>query len=149
LGFGLGFEGLKYERLGFEGFFELRLLLEILNAFFTGNGFLWTFAGAGVGFGSLTTNWQSQSVANAPITANVSQAIDVLLNITSQRAFDHVVLFEDRRKAADFFVGQIASSFVRIDVGLLAKLASGMISDSEQIGQRNNGLTIIRNIDTE
>ena len=55
---------------------------------FRGNGPFGTFAGTSVGFGFLTSDGETSSVANAAVAADFDQAFDVQRNISSEIAFD-------------------------------------------------------------
>ena len=105
-------------------------LLEILDTLLTGNCFLWSLTCAGVSFGSLTTARQSNSVSDPPVTTNVTQATDVLLNLSSKGTLYGVVAFKDCGDSADLLIRQIAGTLVLINSGFVTKVPSSLIPDS-------------------
>jgi hypothetical protein len=124
-------------------------LLEVFNAFFACHCFLGTLPRAGIGFGSLAAYWQPDSVSDASVATNIAKSIDVLLNLPTQGTFNDVISFQYRRDAADFLVRDIASFFVRINRRFVAKFPRSLTSNAVQIRQRNDDLTIVRNINTQ
>ena len=85
------------------------------------DGLTRAFAGSGIGLGPLPTHRQTAAMAESPITADISEAGDILLHLPAQGALDRIFAVQDARQAADIVVGQLLGTALRIDVSLFAK----------------------------
>src|SRR5680860_374872 len=97
------------------------------------NRFAWTFTGACVGLGALTTDWKPMTVAQTTVTSEILQTLDVHLYFTTQIAFnDGLTHFST--KCLKLLVGQVFDLDVRLDAGCIAKLLSCCLANTENIG---------------
>jgi hypothetical protein len=74
-------------------------------------------------------------MTNATVTLDVTQATDVLLNLTTQWTFHGVIPLKDRRDATDLFVGHITSPLVLINARFVAQITSRLVTDTVQVSQ--------------
>src|SRR5574341_1067299 len=65
------------------------------------HGAAWALAGPGVGTGPLASDRQAPAVPQAPIAANVHEALDVHGHLALQVSFDPVVPLEDPAEPVD------------------------------------------------
>src|SRR5947209_9445908 len=114
-----------------------RLLTEFLDALLAGDGLARALAGAGVGAGALAADGQTAAVPQTAVALNVFQALNVLLNLPTQRPLDNVFAVEEGGQAGDVLVGQVAGAALRIDVGLFAQLQGRRRADAVNVAQRN------------
>jgi hypothetical protein len=127
----------------------LLALLHILDALFTGDGLLRTFAGAGVRAGALTSDRQAAAVTYAAVATDIFQSGDVLCDLSAELAFDGVVLVQQGRHAGNFVFVQIAGTGVRIDTGFVTQFAGNSRSYPVQVLQGDEGRFIGRNINAQ
>src|SRR4051794_41532134 len=85
-------------------------------------------------------------MAQAPVGADLLQALDVLGALPAQIALDLVVL--DRvAKLDDLVLGQVLDVGVRIDAGLLEDLVGRRAADPEDVGEADLGPLVEWNVD--
>jgi hypothetical protein len=83
----------------------------------------------------LAANGQANTMTNTTVTLDVAQAADVLLNLTTQRTFNGVIPFKNRRDSTDFFVAQVASPLVLINARFVAQITRCLVTDPVQVSQ--------------
>src|SRR5476651_163683 len=71
-------------------------------------------AGAGIGVGALTADRQALAVTQAPVAAQIHQALDVHRHVAAQIALDQKVAVDDFADLDDFGLGQVADPPGRI-----------------------------------
>src|SRR6516165_1702717 len=76
---------------------------------------LWPFAGAGVGVGALAPNRQALAVAQAPVAAQVHQALDVHGHLAPQVSLDFSSAFNHLANSLDLILVQILGPDVHVD----------------------------------
>ena len=69
-------------------------------------------------------------MADAAITFDVAQSVDVLLDLAAKRTFNRVVAFQNRRQHADLLIGQITSLLVFVNGCFVAEVTSGLVADA-------------------
>src|SRR5690606_28930156 len=84
----------------------------------------------------------------ASIAANVLQALNVLLNLPTERALDDVVRIDDLRDSTDFLIRKLTRSLVRVNVCFGQNVGSKFGTDTVQILQGVENLLAIRKVDT-
>src|SRR5689334_5798879 len=75
--------------------------------------------GAGVGVRALTPDRQPATVADAPVRADVHEALDVHRDLGPQRALDLVVALDLRTETGDVRIGQVLDPQRAADPGRL------------------------------
>ena len=94
------------------------------------DGLTRTFAGAGVGAGSLTTHRQAAQVANATVALDGLKAFEVQTQLAAQVAFDGILAFLDRvHDLGELLLIEILRTNARIDAGL--------VEDDGRVGRTN------------
>src|ERR1700753_2522681 len=112
-----------------------------------GDGLGRPLAGAGVGMGALATDGQALAVAQAPIAAQIHQALDVHGDVAAQIAFHQIVAVDDFANLDDLGLGQIADAAGRIDAQLADDLVGGVRPDSMDIAKADFDSLLGRDID--
>ena len=82
------------------------------------------------------------------IAPDIHQALDVHRDFTPQIALDPHLLVDDFANAVDFVVRQIPHARVRVDIGALEELLTGMEPNPEDIWQRRLNTLVARKIDS-
>src|SRR6056297_103614 len=98
-------------------------------------------AGPGVGTGTLAANRQAATVAQAPVTSEVHQALDVHTDFTSKITFDA----ESGNGITQLLLvglGQFPNFQVGSDRALLADLQRAGAADAVNLGQRDPGVLV-------
>src|SRR6185369_5023365 len=112
-----------------------------------GHGLARALTGARIGLGALAADRQALAMADAAVALDIDQALDVHAHLGAQIAFDLVARFDGAAELADFVIGQVPGLLRAVHIGLLANIHGGLASHAEDIGQRNLGTLVIRNID--
>jgi len=122
--------------------FKLGLLLT------TDSALLRTFSGSGVGMGSLSSNRQTPSVTQAPVTSDIHETFDIELDFFPEIALNPSFILNNLADLASLFLGEVFDSGIDIHACLLTDLAGPGFSDSVDISQRNLDSFIVRNVDS-
>jgi hypothetical protein len=113
-------------------------LLPNFNLFlFAGNRTCWALTGPCVGACPLTANWQTTTMAQAAIAAQVHQTLDVHGNCPAKITFNHKVTIDHLTNLTYFHVAQFVDPTRPINIDLLANLLGMMAPDAMNVGQRN------------
>ena len=80
------------------------------------------------------------------VAPDIHQPLDVLANLTPQRAFNLEIVLDDVTDLDRFLFIQILYAATLIQTGLLTDLACGRRTDSEDIGKADDKALIIRDI---
>ena len=94
-----------------------------------------TYARAGVGAGTLATDGQPATVTYPPVTANITQADNVLINGTTQLTLDNIVLVEQSGQTHQLVLAKILSFNMGINAGAMAKVSRRFRSNAVKVGQ--------------
>src|SRR5262249_26460431 len=127
----------------------LGLTPQLLDTLLAGDGLARAFARAGVGARPLATDRQTPPVPYAPITADVPQPCNVLLDLPAQRAFDGVFPVEDTGQPANVVVGQLLGPALRIDVGLFTQAQGQRRPDAVDVTQRDVRRLVVGDVYTQ
>src|SRR5215211_4551139 len=112
-----------------------RLLLLLRGLLLAGNGLLGALAGAGVGVGALAAHGQPPAVPGPLVAADLDLALDVLLDLPAQVAFDLVVGVDPVPEADDLLLGQVADAGVGVHPGALDRLDGPGAAEAEDVGE--------------
>jgi hypothetical protein len=123
-------------------------LTQILNALFAGDGFLGALASACVRARALSADWEAAAMTDASVAGDISQARNVLRNLTAKLAFDSVILVQKCGDSCHFVFAKFASMRLRLDARFVAQLASSLWADAIQVRQRNDRWAVVWNINT-
>src|SRR5690554_5898971 len=107
-----------------------------LHALLPGDRLLLALARAGVASCPLTTHGQAATMPFTPVTANLAQSLNVLLNLTTQHAFHHVTAVEDLGDAADFLIIQVLGPLFAVNARLRENVVGILRSDAVNVPQR-------------
>jgi hypothetical protein len=109
-----------------------------------------TLAGTGVGAGALATDGEAATMADATVTIDRLEALEILLQLAAQVALDDVLVFlDDLDDAVELLVGQLLGPDVGADFGLLQhKLRAGR-ADAVDIRERGFDALVAGDIDTK
>src|SRR6202165_2727860 len=105
-----------------------------------------TAAGAGVGAGALSPDRQAAPVAQAAISADFHEALDIERDLAAKLAFNLGFLVENVAEAADLLVVQVLDAHVGIDVRDRQDAPRGMRTDPEDVGERDFDALLAGNI---
>src|SRR6056297_313333 len=128
-----------------DGLFDLLLafscLLSHVARYSLANRTTRALAGPGVCTGALTANREAATVAQAPVTSQVHQALDVHADFTSKIAFD---AYSGNGIAQLFLVGlgKVANPSVRRNRALFADLQRTSAADAVYLGQRDPDMLV-------
>src|SRR5262249_14016963 len=125
------------------------LAAEFLDALLAGNGLAGSLAGAGVGASALTAHGQAAAMAQPAITADVTQAGNVLLHLAAERTFHRLFTVENAGQAADVVFRQVFGPPLRIDFRFAAQLQRRGRTDSVDVAKRNMGRFVVRKVHAE
>ncbi len=115
----------------------------------TGNGSLtWAFAGASVGVGALSTNRERAAVTEATVGLNFNEALDVQRDILTEIAFDLALGFNNLTDPVQRVLIERAKLRERIDIRLRKDLGGARVADSEDVGETDARLFVVRDIDS-
>jgi hypothetical protein len=115
----------------------------------TGNGSLtWAFAGASVGVGALTANRKAAAVAKTTVGLDFNEALDVERDVLAEIAFDLTLGFNNLTDAVQRVFIERANLRDRINVRLREDLGGARVADSEDIGESDARLFVVRDIDS-
>src|SRR5262245_11966643 len=98
--------------------------------------------------GALAANWQTFTVAQTAIAAEIHQALDVELHVAPQVAFDHVVAVDDFANLEHLGVGQLGDAALRRQINLAHDILSGLVPDAMDVLERDDHTFVGRQIDT-
>src|SRR5262245_56080873 len=98
--------------------------------------------------GALAANWQTFTVAQTAIAAEIHQALDVELHVAPQVAFDHVVAVDDFANLEHLGVGQLGDAALRRQINLAHDILSGLVHDDMAVLERDDHTYVGRQIDT-
>src|SRR5436190_10430480 len=103
---------------------ESWILLELMDTGLGGwaadhtDGLAGTFAGAGVRLGALSADGQAAQMANAAITLDALQALEVHTDLAAEIAFDDILAVLDGvDDLGELLLGQIFGADARVNVG--------------------------------
>ena len=120
---------------------EKRLLLS------RGSIAFFTFTGSGIVLGVLSAHGEASTVTQAAIASDIHESFDVHLNFGAEGAFDF--MFTDHGSdAVGFIIRQRMSSFIGVHPCLFDDFFGAGITDTEDIGQRNNDTFVFREINS-
>src|SRR5690606_10998218 len=98
-----------------------------------------------VGLGTLTTNRQAATVAQATVATQIHQALDLHIHFTTQVAFGiHLGYFATQ--LFDLLVSQILDFCCRINAGSSTDFLCSGATNTKDVGQRDNSVLVIRNV---
>src|SRR5262245_58533042 len=97
---------------------------------------------------ALAANWQTFTVAQTAIAAEIHQALDVELHVAPQVAFDHVVAVDDFANLEHLGVGQLGDAALRRQINLAHDILSGLVPDPMDVLERDDHAFVGRQIDT-
>src|SRR5207249_6020359 len=103
-----------------------------------------TFAGASVGVGALSANRERAAVAEATIGLNFDEALDVERDVLAEIAFDLALGFNDLTDAVQRVLVERAQLREGIDVRLREDLGGARVADSEDVGETDARLFVVR-----
>jgi hypothetical protein len=126
----------------------IEILAFFLNTLLAGDRFSRALSRACIALSALTSNWQAPSVANAPVALYVAKPSDILSNLSAELASDYVIPVDNLRYLAELVFAEFAGLCVFFDPGLLQYLLRGMLTNTNNVGQRDPYRFIIWNIDT-
>ena len=86
-----------------------------LHALLAGHGLLLALAGTGVAPCPLATYGKSLAMSLAPIRSNITQSLNMLLNLTTQCTFNDVRRIDESADLAHLLIRQLGRALVRID----------------------------------
>src|SRR5690606_16861250 len=92
---------------------------------------------ARVGAGPLSAHRHATAMAQAPVAADVHQALDIHLHFAAQVTFDQMVALDDFAKTRHFGFGEIPNTGGRLDSDLLEHLRALGRTNSIDVGQTN------------
>ena len=87
-------------------------------------------------------------MAKAAVAANLHQAGDVLLDLTTQVTLDGVGLVDGVAELGDLVLGKIADAGGGVDAGLLTNLAGSGAADAVDVGKTDLDALLAREVDT-
>ncbi len=90
------------------------LVALILDTLFPGDGLLDPLAGTGIRLGPLSAAWQAATMTQAPVARDRLQTTDVIQNLTTQLAFDCVVVVQCHVDPLNVVFRQLASPPLRV-----------------------------------
>src|SRR5262249_52268672 len=105
-------------------------------------------AGAGVGVSTLAVDGETLAVPESAVAAEVHEALDVLLNLSAQIAFDLVASLDDVADRLHVGFRELVHLAVLGDVRLLADLLRGRTTDSVDVRKRERDGLAAREIDS-
>jgi len=110
--------------------------------------FSWALASACIALRALTSNRQTPSVTNPPVTIYVAQTSYVLGNLPAKLTLYDVVAVDDLRYMAKLIFAELAGFRTLFDPGFLQYLRRGVLTDADNVRQRNPYGFVIGNINT-
>lgn len=114
------------------------------------DGLALALAGAGIGGGALTANGQPFAVANAPVTVDRPQTLEVALQFATQVTFDHDIRGVDRlTDGAQLIFSELTSAQVRVDTRLLQQTPGGHRADAVNVRERRFDALFVGNFYSE
>lgn len=125
-----------------------RLPAHFLHALLACHRLAGTLASASVRAGTLTTDWQASTMAEATEAGDVTQTSDILLDFTAKEAFYLEIVFEHLGDSGEFIITQLACFTLGIDIESLTNLNAGGRPNAVQIAQRDVRGLIWRNVNT-
>src|SRR5581483_1116230 len=99
-------------------------------------------ARARVGMGALPADRQALAVAQAPVAAEVHQALDVQAGLAAEIALDLVALLQRLADAVDLVFGEILGALGRVELRRGADLLRGGVADPVQVLERDLDLLL-------
>src|SRR6185503_15845759 len=128
------------------GFFSATAML-LGHFLLAGDGLGRTLAGAGVGVGALAANRQALAVAQAPVAAQIHQALDVHGDVAAQIALDQEVMVDQFANLDDLGFRQVADPAAGIDPQPCDDLVGDVRADSVDVAQADFDALLGRDID--
>jgi len=120
-----------------------------LSGFFlTGHCFTLSFSCTAVGFGALTTNRKTFSMAKTAVASNIKQSLDAHRNLTSKGSFYFEFCIDDVTNSSLLIIIPLVYFFVVIDSSFVQNVLGSRATDAKNIGQSNFPSFIFREIDT-
>jgi hypothetical protein len=103
---------------------------------------------AGIRVCALAAHGQTAAMADAAITTDIHQALDIHADFGAQRALDFIIRADDLTNLRDIFIRQIFDSNIRVDFGLFENDSRIVAPDTENIGQRHFDTLLAWQVDT-
>ena len=113
-----------------------------------GNGLLGTLAGACVGFAALAAHGQAAAVADAPVAADLGQALDVQGHGAAQVALHGVAVVNGLTELVLVRLGQILHAGVGVDPRLCQDILGALSSNPIDIGEADLNPLILGQVNT-
>src|SRR5439155_10555712 len=99
------------------------------------DGLLWSPPLAGIGLRSLTPDRQVAPMAEAPVRADLLEALDVQRDLATEIALDLVAPIDELTEPVDLVFGEIADPGVGVDIGLRQDLLGRRQAEAVDVGQ--------------
>ncbi len=87
-------------------------------------------------------------MSNAPVTGDVLQACDVLLNLTSEFSLDDKRVLDHRGDPAHFILTEISRLDLRLDAGPITDLKRRIGTNPVDVSQRHVNALVRRDVNT-
>src|SRR5664280_3539926 len=113
-----------------------------------GDGALGALAGACVGLGALTANWQTATVTDALVAADLNLAADVGGHLTTEVTLDLEVACQVVAELDQILVTKVLDSSVGADTRLGQRLLSAGATHAEYIGKCDLDALLTREVNT-
>ena len=85
----------------------------------------------------------------SPVTADILEPGDVLLNLPAEWAFHRVLPVQDACQSTDVVVAELFRPALRVDLGLIAQAQSDGWPHAVDIAQGDVGRLVGRNVNTQ
>jgi len=116
----------------------------------TPTGLAGPLSGAGVGARALATNRQATTMADAAIAIDRLKALEILLQLASQIAFNDVLVFRDHLDdPVELLIGQALGANIGADFSLFEDQLGPGRPNAVNVGESGFNPFVTGNIDTE
>jgi len=100
----------------------------------SGHGFLFAFAGPGIGSGSLPSQRKALSMPEPAVTTYIHKPFNIQGNLCTKAAFYFVIILDKLTEHIQFFQGKIIDKSVGINPCLAADLIGAGPANAKNIG---------------
>jgi hypothetical protein len=125
------------------------VLPQFLDALLARHSLARTFPGSCVRTRSLSPDRQSLAVPKAPVTSDITQPSNALLDLPTELTFDSEVVVQERRQLGKLVFGEVTGLLARVYSRTLAKNLGQVWTDAVDVLQGKKRALVVGDVNTQ
>jgi hypothetical protein len=125
------------------------VLPQFLDALLSSDRFARTFPSSGIRTRSLTSDRQSLSVPKTPVTADIAQPSNALLDFPTELTFDREVVVQQRCQFRKLVFREVAGLLGRVNPGALTEHLGQVRTDAVNVLQGKKRALVVGDVNTQ